>query len=214
DGQVTSVELSMRARLRAGEAAAFGELFDQYARAVYHHGYRLTGDRCAAEDVLSETFLQSWRARERIDDDGGSLLPWLLGIATNTIRNQHRRRRRESGLLARLAPHDTVPDFADELVGRLDDATTLATIPAALRSLRPAEREVVALCVWAGLDYASAAQALGVPVGTVRSRLSRARRKLTRLSARGKQDGEPRPAERQVVSGRLDGGWPAREVNR
>jgi Sigma-70 region 2 len=55
----------MRARLRAGEPAAFGELFDEHARAVYHHGYRLTGDRAVAEDVLSTTFLQAWRMRRR-----------------------------------------------------------------------------------------------------------------------------------------------------
>jgi len=208
------VELSLRARLRAGEPAAFGELFDQYAAAVYRHGYRLTGDRSAAEDVVSETFLQAWRARERIDDGGGSLQPWLLGIATNIVRNHLRRLRRESGLLARLAPGGHVLDFADELVGRVDDAATIARARAALRSLRTAEREVVALCVWEGLDYASAAQALGIPVGTVRSRLSRARRKLTRLSAREERDGEPHHSRRQVTSGRIHSARLAQEEQR
>ena len=183
----------MRARLRAGDQAAFGDLFDEQAQVVYHHGFRMTGDRTLAEDVVSATFLQAWRMRDRIDPDGGSLRPWLLGIATNIIRNLSRKAHRERGLLARLAPRDEVPDFADELVGRIDDAGALAAVRAALARLRPAEREVVALCVWGGLEYADAAEALGIPIGTVRSRLSRARRRLARLSAP-----EPGPGPRQL----------------
>lgn len=74
-----------------------------------------------------------------------------------------------------------MPDFADDLVGRIDDADRIAAVRQAVGKLRQREREVIALCVWAGLDYATAAQALGAPVGTVRSRLSRARRKLAKL---------------------------------
>jgi len=201
----------MRARLRAGEPAALGELFDEQAQAVYRHGYRLTADRSLAEDVLSATFLQAWRIRQRIDPEGGSLQPWLLGIATNTIRNLTRKARRERNLLARLWPPEQVPDFADEVVGRMDDAGTLASVREALRNLRTAEREVVALCVWAGLDYASAAQALGVPVGTVRSRLSRARRKLAASEGRG-----PELIPRLATDNRWppDAARPEREGNR
>jgi hypothetical protein len=74
----------------------------------------------------------------------------LLGIATNTIRNLTRKARREQNLWARLSPREQVPDFADELVGRIDDAGTLASVREAMRNLRRAEREVVALCVWVG----------------------------------------------------------------
>ncbi|WP_335970645.1 RNA polymerase sigma factor [Streptomyces sp. CA2R106] len=73
---------------------------------------------------------------------------------------------------------ESVPDFADEVTGRLVDAEQVAAAKAALEGLRRSEREVFTLCVWGGLDYASAAEALGIPVGTVRSRLSRARAKL------------------------------------
>jgi len=198
----------MRDRLRAGDRAAFGELFDEHAKAVYHHGVRLTGDRSLAEDVVSTTFLQAWQMRSRIDPDGGTLRPWLLGVATNTIRNLNRKTLRERSLLARLWPREHIPDFADELAGRLDDANTLAAVGAALRRLRPAEREVVALCVWAGLDYADAAQALGIPIGTVRSRLSRARQRLARLSL------EPDSAPRQLQGGRAPAAQPAPEGNR
>jgi len=190
------VEQSLRERLRAGEAQAFGELFDEHAAAVYRHGLRLTGDRLAAEDVVSTTFLHAWRQRHRIDRDGGSLLPWLLGIATNVVRNLDRRHRRDRSLLARLSPREEAPDVADDVAAQLDGERELAAVRAALATLRPAEREVIALCVWAELDYASAAAALGVPIGTVRSRLARARRKLMRLR------GEPGPEPGQVHSGR------------
>jgi RNA polymerase sigma-70 factor (ECF subfamily) len=213
-GQVVGVDLSMRARLRAGEPAAFGELFDEHAQAVYRHGYRLTGDRSLAEDVLSATFLQAWRIRGRIDPEGGSLRPWLLGVATNTIRNLNRKAQRERHLLARLSPREHVPDFADELVGRIDDASTLASVRDALRTLRTSEREVIALCVWAGLDYADAAQTLGVPVGTVRSRLSRARRKLARLSTSTESDRNPALAgDRSRMAASMRPDQPRRETD-
>ena len=97
-----------------------------------------------------------------------------------------------------------MPDFADELAGRLDDAKQLKQVHAAMKNLRRAEQDVIALCVWSGLDYAEAAEALGIPVGTVRSRLSRARRKLqTRKRQAGKR--EPRSAAEQVSGDRVGG---------
>ncbi|MEU5180626.1 sigma factor [Streptomyces longwoodensis] len=84
----------MRSRLRAGQPAAFAELFDTYARGVYNHAFRLTADWSTAEEVMATTFLEAWKLRHRIDPEGGSLRPWLLGIATNTARNQYRSNRR------------------------------------------------------------------------------------------------------------------------
>jgi RNA polymerase sigma factor (sigma-70 family) len=202
------VEMTTRALLRAGDQAAFGELFDRYAGAVYHHAFRLTGNWATAEDVVSATFLEAWRLRERIDPEGGSLRPWLLGVATNTIRNLSRKTRRWEGLVAWFSRPEVTPDFAEELAGRIDDADRLALALRALRQLRPAEREVIALCVWAGMDYAQAAEALGIPIGTVRSRLSRAREKLRRLSR------EPQCAPGQVNGGRSSAARPAQEGNR
>lgn len=173
----------MRARVHAGDPDAFRELFDEHVRSVYNHGFRLTGNWSTAEDVVSLTFLEAWRLRERVDVDGGSLRPWLLGIATNVARNVRRAARRHAGALVRLPKDDVVPDFADEVMARIDDRQSLALVRAALASLRKPEREVLALCVWSGLEYAEAAEALGVPIGTVRSRLSRARKKLNRLIA-------------------------------
>jgi RNA polymerase sigma-70 factor (ECF subfamily) len=202
------VEMTTRARLRAGDDAAFAELFDTHAAAVYHHAFRLTGNWSTAEDAVSATFLEAWRLRERIDPEGGSLRPWLLGVATNIIRNLSRKSRRWDNLVARFQRPEVTPDFAEELAGRIDDADRLAAALRALRLLRPAEREVIALCVWAGLDYAAAAEALAVPVGTVRSRLSRAREKLRKLAR------EPHSARGQVNGGRITAARPAQEGNR
>jgi RNA polymerase sigma-70 factor (ECF subfamily) len=170
----------LRKRIRAGDHDAFGELFDAYARSVYNHAFRLTGDWAQAEDIVSLTFLDAWRLRGKVDEEGGSLRPWLLGIATNVTRNTRRAARRHAAAVSRLPRDEVERDFADEVAARLDDKAELALVRTALATLRRAEREVLALCVWSGLDYRAAAEALGVPVGTVRSRLSRARAKLAK----------------------------------
>jgi RNA polymerase sigma factor (sigma-70 family) len=197
------VELNLRARVRAGDPEAFGELFEENARAVYNHAFRLTADWAVAEDAVSLTFLEAWRHREVVEPEGGSLRPWLLGITVNVVRNMSRAARRHRAALERLPPVPPVPDFADELAGRMDDAIALRRVQASLRGLRRGEREVVALCVWAGLDYAQAAAALGVAVGTVRSRLSRARANLRKLvAAKGPVDREPGERGGQEQDGR------------
>ncbi|MER6434662.1 RNA polymerase sigma factor [Streptomyces sp900105245] len=146
------------------------------------HAVRWTGDWAAAEDVVSLTFLEAWRLRKKLRPGGESIRPWVLGIATNVLRNTTRTARRHQKGLAQLPLHETVPDFAEELVGRLAATEQLAAAKAALERLRPAEREVFALCVWSGLEHAAVAEALGVPVGTVRSGLSRARSCLRQLT--------------------------------
>jgi RNA polymerase sigma-70 factor (ECF subfamily) len=201
------MEPSLRARVRAGDPDAFGLLFDGCARSVYNHAFRLTGDWSAAEEVVSLTFLEAWRLRGRVEPEGGPLRPWLLGIATNVASNTTRAARRHRAALGRLPPPAAVPDFADDLAGRVDDEARLREVSRVLARLGRAEREVLALCVWSGLGYADAAQALGVPVGTVRSRLSRARTKLRTLLA------QPAPESGAGVepSGRLRTGTGDRE---
>ncbi|MCX4762894.1 sigma-70 family RNA polymerase sigma factor [Streptomyces sp. NBC_01275] len=173
----------MRTRIRTGEPSAFAELFDSYARAVYNHAFRLTADWSTAEDVMAATFMEAWRLRDRVDPEGGSLRPWLLGIATNTARNQYRTNRRyRAAANAAAAAELSMPDHADEVADRVDDRRRLATVLTSLAALRRPEREVIALCLGEGLDYEAAAEALGIPVGTVASRLSRARKKLRALA--------------------------------
>jgi RNA polymerase sigma-70 factor (ECF subfamily) len=171
-----------RARIRAGDEGAFAVLFREHGRAVYNHCFRMTGDWSVAEDCTSLVFLEAWRLRKKVEPDGGGLLPWLLSIAIHVIHRRRRVARRHRALMERLPAPGLLPDFADEVVGRLEDQDKIAAVRAALGRLSPADCDVLALCVWAGLDYADAAEALGVPVGTVRSRLSRARRRLEKLA--------------------------------
>ncbi len=192
------MELPTRGQLRAGEPAAFGLLFDAFAGVVHRHAVRRTGDWATAEEVVSLTFLEAWRLRERLLPEGDSPLPWLLGIATNVLRNMSRAARRHRDALQRLPARQGVPDFADDLVDRMHDESRLAAVQRALGRLRRHEQEVFMLCVWNGLDYAAAAEALGVPVGTVRSRLSRARDRLRQFVDAGRE-----PA---TGYGQLDGG--------
>ncbi|MBG6065666.1 RNA polymerase sigma factor [Micromonospora ureilytica] len=172
----------MRTRIRAGDSEALGELFDEHADAVHRHALWSGSEPGHAEDVVSLTFLEAWRIRESLRPGGDSLRPWLLGIATNVLRNRRRTARRHREALRRLPVRDAVPDIADEVVDRMHDADQVAAAMAGLRVLRPADREVFLLCVWSQLDYTAAAEALGVPVGTVRSRLSRARARLRALA--------------------------------
>ncbi|MCX4726909.1 RNA polymerase sigma factor [Streptomyces sp. NPDC090052] len=202
-----------RARIRAGDRQAFADLYEEHAPAVYNHALRLTGNWSTAEEVMSETFLAAWSRREWLEPEGGSLVPWLLGIATHKAYNANRGLRRRLAFLAHRPPPPAVPDFAEETAGRLDDSRRLAAVHAALSGLRRQEREVLALCVWAGLDYAQAAEALGVPVGTVRSRLSRARARLSRLSEEHQERREPRKDRGEGRSEAAFAALPLREEN-
>ncbi|MED7954807.1 RNA polymerase sigma factor [Streptomyces sp. BE20] len=209
------MELSQRGRLRSGDQWAFGELFDETAGDLYRYAVRVSGDWAVAEDVVQLTFLEAWRLRHRLHEGDESVRPWLFGVAANVLRNTARAARRHRAAMERLPERDVVPDFADELVGRLDDSAQLAAARRALVRLRKAERDVFGLCVWAGLDYASAAEALGVPIGTVRSRLSRARTKLRALAEEELGSGRELRAEvGQVRGGRVDAARSTRETNR
>ncbi|MEU7295163.1 RNA polymerase sigma factor [Streptomyces exfoliatus] len=175
------MELPLNERVRSGDRAAFAEIFDDHARVVYAHAVRTTGDWALAEDVMSLTFLEAWRLRDKLRDEVRSVRAWLLGIATNVMRNTSRSARRHREAMSRLSLPEPLPDFSDEVVGQMVDAQRLAAAARALQRLKRTEREVFALVVWSDLGYAAAAEALGIPVGTVRSRLSRAREKLRRL---------------------------------
>ncbi|WP_418957626.1 RNA polymerase sigma factor [Streptomyces tritici] len=173
----------MRKRFRRGDPDALAELYDEHARVLHRYALRVTGNWAEAEDVVSATFLEAWRSREKLRPEGDGLRPWLLGIATNVMRRNARTRRLRELALARLPERGSVPDFADDLVAHLADTEELRAAQAALARLRRRDREVFTLVVWGGLDYAAAAEALGVAVGTVRSRLSRARSRLRELAA-------------------------------
>lgn len=190
--------------MRSGNRAAFNEMFDEHAGVVYAHALRVSGNWAVAEDVVSLTFLEAWRLREKLRAEVLSVRAWLLGIATNVLRNTARAARRHRAAMSRLPPRPAVPDFADEVVGRLADAEQLRAAARALGRLRRADREVFTLCVWSDLSYAEAAEVLGIPVGTVRSRLSRARTRLREL-AHDELRGSPGPMEPLAGSGHISG---------
>ncbi|MFJ8794086.1 RNA polymerase sigma factor [Streptomyces sp. NPDC102462] len=186
----------LRTRTRAGDPDAFAALFDAYARAVYNHAFRLTADWSVAEDVMSATFLEAWRLRGKVDTEGGSLRPWLLSITTNVARNHCRSNRRyRAAAAASAAAAADIRDHADEVAGQVDDRRRISATLTALGALKRPEREVLVLCLWEGMEYVDAARTLGIPVGTVRSRLSRARKRL-----RGLADAELAGDERELAA--------------
>lgn len=173
-----------RALLAAGDHDVFARLFVAHGDEVFAAALRLTGSRASAEDVTSETFLVAWRRRGDIEPSDVPLRGWLLAIAAHQALNVTRGRRRRLAFLGsdRARP-GVVADFADETAGRIDDARRLERTRRAMDALTRRELEVVSLCIWSGLSYEEAAEALGVPVGTVRSRLNRARERLRGLVA-------------------------------
>jgi RNA polymerase sigma-70 factor (ECF subfamily) len=165
-----------------GAGEAFGELFERHADRVYAHCFSRTGSWSMAEDLTSVVFLEAWRRRNEVRFSGDSALPWLLGVANNATRNAQRSLRRHNLLLAKLPPPGEEADIASDAATRVDQERLAQHLLCAMRGLRQAEQEVLALCDWAGLSYAEAAVAMGVPEGTVRSRLFRARQHLRDLA--------------------------------
>jgi RNA polymerase sigma factor (sigma-70 family) len=190
-GEATDGDLWRRAV--DGEPDAFGVLFERHARAVYNYLFRRTADWALAEDLTSVVFLEAWRRRTNVRLERELALPWLLGVATNVLRNKRRTQRRNRAALKRL-PREHAHDFADEANGRLDDERQMQTVLRAIAELPRREQDVLALCAWAELSYEEAAVALGVPVGTVRSRLSRARARIRELSSAHGHEPDCQPA--------------------
>ncbi|HEY3925036.1 MAG TPA: RNA polymerase sigma factor [Acidothermaceae bacterium] len=165
------------ARACAGDHSAFGDLFARHANRIHNYCFRRIGSWSLAEDATSQTFMEAWRRRSSIAVTD-SLLPWLFVAANNVCRNSERAGRRAANLLAKAPLPEHVGDHADEVAARIDSERQMQRVLSALRTLKRADQDVVAMCDWEGLSYDEAAAALGVPVGTVRSRLSRARARL------------------------------------
>jgi RNA polymerase sigma-70 factor (ECF subfamily) len=172
-------DLWLRAGL--GDAEAFAVLFERHSQSIYNFCFRRTADWFVSEDLLSIVFLEAWRTREK-SLSPGMVRAWLYGIATFVVRNRRRTERRYRHALARFPRESTSPDFAPDVDERLADQSRMGALLERLRMLPPREQDVLALCVWSELTYEEAAVALGVPVGTVRSRLSRARSRLRELA--------------------------------
>jgi RNA polymerase sigma factor (sigma-70 family) len=164
-----------------GDAAAFGTLFERHARSVYNHCFRRTASWADAEDLTSAVFVEAWRRRREVRPLDESARPWLLGVANNLLRNHRRSLARHRAALARLPRPHPQPDPADDVAGRLADERQMRRVLGLLERLPRRQQDVLALCAWAELTYEEAAQVLAIPVGTVRSRLARARARLDAL---------------------------------
>ncbi|MCZ2858777.1 RNA polymerase sigma factor [Blastococcus sp. VKM Ac-2987] len=165
------------------DPAEFAPLFDRHAATVHSYLGRRVGE--LADDLLSETFLIAFRRRAAYRPEHVEVRPWLLGIATNVVRGHLRTEQRRYKALARAAAeperHGTDPgDAAD----RLDAQALRGPLAAALAGLKPRDRDALLLLAWGELGYEEIAAVLDVPVGTVRSRLHRARRQ-TRAALSG-----------------------------
>jgi RNA polymerase sigma factor (sigma-70 family) len=166
-------------QIGGGDAEAFGDLYVRHARAVQSYCLWRTVDLQAAEDATATVFLEAWRGRERLSLYGDSAASLLLGIANNVVGRHWRSQRRYREALARI--HEAGPhpmDLEAEAIARLDAIRQVREGGAAIRALPRREREVLALLAWSDLSYGEIAAALGLPIGTVRSRLARARARL------------------------------------
>ena len=157
--------------LAADHRAALAELFDRNAPAVFGYLARRLGQQ-RAEDATAETFRIAVERFATYDPAVGEALPWLFGIATNVVRRAARDEDRWLRALARLPR----PPLVGE--GRQPGDVDGMDVGAALAALAPGDRDVIVLIAWEDLSYEQVAAALEVPVGTVRSRLHRARRQL------------------------------------
>jgi RNA polymerase sigma-70 factor (ECF subfamily) len=166
-------------RTRSGDAEAFGDLYERHARAVQSYCLWRTADLQAAEDATATVFLEAWRKRQRLTLTTDSAAPLLLGIANNVVRRQWRSQRRYRDTLERVRNVGQPPDDLEgEAIARVDAIRQLREGSEAIRALPRREREVLALLAWSDLSYGGIADALDLPVGTVRSRLARARTRL------------------------------------
>lgn len=171
------------ARVQAGDADAFAEMFDEQVQSVHRYCARRCDDADESEDLTSMVFLEAWRLRGRAVVVDGSLRPWLLAIARNVVRNANRSRRRYRAALVRLhaLPLMAAADHADEVAAEMDAPRLQHELAAAVAQLTDKQREVVELCLVEHLSPAAAAEVLGVPEGTVKSRLADARNRLRGL---------------------------------
>jgi RNA polymerase sigma factor (sigma-70 family) len=155
----------------------FAELYDRHAPDIHRYVARRLGDS-AADDVVAETFLVAFRRRDRFDPSRGAARPWLYGIASNLIAGHRRSEVMQYRVLAKTAVDPVVESHHHRAEERVAAAAVTRQLGAALARLAKRDRDVLLLVAWESLTYDEVAQALGIPIGTVRSRLNRARKKV------------------------------------
>jgi RNA polymerase sigma-70 factor, ECF subfamily len=169
-------DLAVLVRSRA-DPECFAALFDRYFVALHGYAARRLGGP-GGDDVAAETFLVAFRQRDRFDPERGSVRAWLYGIATNLIREHRRGEERGYRAYARVAAEPAYAGDEERSASRVAAAAVRDDLLAAVGGLSPADRDTLLLVVWGELSHEETAAALGVPVGTVGSRLHRIRRRL------------------------------------
>ncbi len=155
----------------------FEQVYDRYFPDIYRYiAGRLGVD--AAEDVASDTFLIAFRKRGEFDPDRGGIRPWLYGIATTQVAQHRRVEARRYRNLRREGAESSVAGHESRVVEQVSAQALNRRLAAAIGALSRADRDVLLLVALGGLRGDEVAQALGIPAGTVRSRLNRARRQL------------------------------------
>ena len=161
------------------EPEAFAEVFRRYAPDITRYVTRRLGED-AADDVVAETFLTAFKQRDRYDPSRPHARPWLYGIATHLIGRHVRTEERQLRILARTGVDPVTAPFTDRADERLSAEAAGRNLAKALADLPKGHRDVLLLVTWADLTYPETAEALGVRLGTVRSRVNRARARLRR----------------------------------
>ncbi len=154
---------------------AFAEIFDRHWPAIHKFCVSRAGQ--SGEDLAAETFRIAFDQRDRFDQTALDARPWLFGIATNLVRRHFRTAERARRAEARVVALPDV-DMADAALGRVEAELLGPVLADALASLNPADRDALLLHAWADLTYEQIAVAMDTPVGTVRSRINRARTRL------------------------------------
>lgn len=168
---------------RDGDGPAFASLFDRHRDRVFGHALRLVREPHDAEDVTAVVFLEAWRKRESVRLVDGSIIGWLLVTTNYAVRNHTRGLRRYRTALGKLPAPAPQDDHAPAVDDTLDGAERDRQVREAFDRLSKRDQDVITLCILEELTAAQAAEALGVPEGTVKSRLSRARKRLTELAS-------------------------------
>lgn len=161
------------------EPEHFTVLFRRHAPHIQRYVVRRLGQD-AADDIVAETFLLAFRQRDSYDQARADARPWLYGIATNLIGRHRRAEIRLYRALARTGADPVMEPFTDRVDDQVSAGTASRRLAVGLARLPDQLRDTLLLVAWSGLSYEEAATALGVPVGTVRSRMSRARSRLRR----------------------------------
>lgn len=162
------------------EPERFATVFDRHVDEIHRYAARRLGAEIA-QDVVAETFLSAFRKRAGYDPRRPDARPWLYAIATNAIRAHRRAEVRRNRALARARVSAEAEPFTERSDARLTAERLQPALAAAVARLSPADRDLLLLIAWAELSYEEAADALGIPVGTVRSRLHRIRKKTRRV---------------------------------